>query len=398
MNKKTGLLALLTLAICLSACTPAAPETQTEAPVTATAETAAAADSTRTETFTVAGNLQEVSDANLQDGILYTVWFGDTPEDTTFVQVDLNAERQTPICKLEDWGTSYVGWLVKGDSFYYLIYDEDGNAILHNRSLKDGSETVWTLAANQQYPAYLDDRYLYFSREDYNAAMKRVDLTTGVLEDLPLPAGTSSFQDVESGRFLITRSLTPVPLTVSPMESEEYDALMQNAEVEYCWWDPATGALERVLREPYYGEMDAQGNRINRIYLGKADGKLYFYRASVTDTGMSNSRVERCALDGSQMETAFTVSDGGGAPSALKREGEIHWLLQPSPNGVMVYLPATGEVQEVTGPAGNTLPWAERCLPDGKLLLPRQDDGSWTVVSEEDYLAGNFTGTTIPAP
>lgn len=396
MKKKTAPLALLMLAVCLTACTPAAPASEPGTP--ATAERAVSADSTRTDTFTVAGNLREVGDANLQDGILYTVWFGDSPEETAFVQVDLNTEQQIPLCKPEDWEGSYMGWLVKGDTFYYLIYDEDGNAVLHSRSLTDGSETVWPLATEKQYPIYLDDRYLYFSREDYSAAMKRVDLATGVLEDLPLPAQTSGFLDVEGGRFLITRNLTPVPLNVSPQESEEFDALMQNAETEYCWWDPATGTTEAVLQEPYYGEKDAQGNRIIRIYLGKAEEKLYFYCASTAGTGMENSRVERCALDGSQRETAFTIFDGGGAPSALKRDGEIHWLLQPGSNGVVVYLPDTGAVQEVTSPAGNTLPWVERILPDGRMLLPRQEDGSWTVVSEKDYLAGNFTGTTIPAP
>lgn len=395
---KRTLLPLLTAAFCLTACAPAAPASTSELPATtentATAESAA---QTQVDTFSVAGTLREVEDAALQENALYTLQFGDTPEDTTFVKVDLQAAQQTPLCKLEDWGASYVGWLVKGDTFYYMIYDEDGNALLHGRSLTDGSETVWTLAVDRQYPAYLDDQYLYFTRADYTAGMKRVDLTTGVLEDLPLPAQTTQFMDVDGSRFLIARLLTPVPMNVSPEETEQYDALMQNTEIEYCWWDPATGALEKVLREPYYGEEDAQGNRIGRLYLGKAEGKLYFYRVASLETGLENGRVERCGMDGSGVETVFALVDERGAPSVLKLDGEIHWLLHRSRDVLTVYLPDHGQAQQVPAPAGDTPPWPERSLPDGRLLLPQQEDGSYQVVSEADYLAGNFTGTTIPA-
>ena len=312
---KRTLLPLLTAAFCLTACAPAAPASTSELPATtentATAESAAP---TQADTFAVAGTLREEDDTNLQDDAFYTVQYGDTPEDTTFVKVDFQAGQQTPICKLEDWGTSYISWLVQGDTFYYMVCDKDGNALLHSRSLTDGSETVRTLAVEGQYPAYLDDRYLYFIRADYTTAMKRVDLTTGVLEDLTLPAQTTQFLDVDGSRFLITRLLTPVPVNVSIQENEQYDALMQNAELEYCWWDPATGALEKVLREPYYGEEDDQGRRIARNYLGKAAGKLYFYRATSLETGVEDSRVECCALDGSGMETAFPIADEGGMP------------------------------------------------------------------------------------
>lgn len=392
-------LPLLTAAFCLTACAPAAPSSTSELPATtentATAESAA---QTQADTFAVAGTLREEDDTNLQDDAFYTVQYGDTPEDTTFVKVDFQAGQQTPICKLEDWGTSYISWLVQGDTFYYMVCDKDGNALLHSRSLTDGSETVRTLAVEGQYPAYLDDQYLYFIRADYTTAMKRVDLTTGVLEDLTLPAQTTQFLDVDGSRFLITRLLTPVPVNVSIQENEQYDALMQNAELEYCWWDPATGALEKVLREPYYGEEDDQGRRIARNYLGKAAGKLYFYRATSLETGVEDSRVECCALDGSGMETAFPIADEGGMPSVLKLDGEIHWLLHRSRDVLTVYLPDHGQAQQVPAPAGDTPPWPERSLPDGRLLLPQQEDGSYQVVSEEDYLAGNFTGTTIPAP
>lgn len=395
---KRTLLPLLTAAFCLTACAPAAPSSASELPATtentATAESAA---QTQTDTFAVAGTLREEDDTNLQDDAFYTVQYGDTPEDTTFVKVDFQAGQQTPICKLEDWGTSYISWLVQGDTFYYMVCDKDGNALLHSRSLTDGSETVRTLAVEGQYPAYLDDQYLYFIRADYTTAMKRVDLTTGVLEDLTLPAQTTQFLDVDGSRFLITRLLTPVPVNVSIQENEQYDALMQNAELEYCWWDPATGALEKVLREPYYGEEDDQGRRIARNYLGKAAGKLYFYRATSLGTGVEDSRVECCALDGSGMETAFPIADEGGMPSVLKLDGEIHWLLQLSGDVLTVYLPDHGQAQQVPAPAGDTPLWPERSLPDGRLLLPQQEDGSYQVVSEEDYLAGNFTGTTIPA-
>lgn len=299
--KKT-LFTLLALAVSLSACTPAAsgPAGETST-AEETAETAVEESTEiQADTFQVTGVLRDVSDATLQEDTLYDIQYGDSPEDTTFVAVDFQTGQLTPICRLEDWGESYMGWLVKGDTFYYLIYDKEGNAILHSRTLTDGSETEWRLAVGREYPAYVDDQYLYFLQTGYKATMKRADLTTGVLEDLPLPALTTNLQDVEDGRFLITRTLTPVPVNISPQgDSDQYEALMQNAEIEYSWWDPATGAVDKVLREPYYGEKDAQGNWVNRIYLGKAEGKLYFYRASTTQTGMQESRVECCNLDGS---------------------------------------------------------------------------------------------------
>ena len=396
---KKSLFALLVLAGCLSACTPAEPGPAGEtSAVEETAETATEeAEETQTGTFQVTGALRDVSDATLQEDTLYDIQYGDSPEDTTFVTVDFQTGRVTPICRLEDWGESYMGWLVKGNTFYYLIYDKEGNAILHSRALTDGSETEWRLAVGWEYPAYLDDQYLYFLQTEYKAMMKRADLTTGALEDLPLPALTASLQDVEGGRFLITRVLTPVPVNVSPQgDNDQYEALMQNAEIEYSWWDPATGVVEKVLREPYYGEKDAQGNWVTRIYLGKAEGKLYFYRASATQTGMQESRVECCNLDGSQVETAFSLPAGAGAPSVLKKEGQLHWLLQPASSGLTVYVVATGETLAVGSPAGRSGFWPDRCLPGDQLLLSRQD-GSYRVVTETEYLAGVFTGTTIPA-
>ncbi len=398
---KKSLLALLALAFCLTACTPAesaTPESDTN-PAAEAATTEEPAE-TQTGTFQVAGELRDVSDTTLQENTLYDVQYGDSPEDTTFVAVDFQTGRLTPICQLEDWGESFMGWLVKEDTFYYLIYDKDGNALLHSRDLTDGSETEWRLAVDGEYPAFVDDQSLYFVRTGYtgySATMKRVDLTTGELEELPLPALLAGFQDMEGSRFLITRVLTPVPVNGSPQEdNDQYEALMQNAEIEYSWWDPATGAVDKVLQEPYYGEKDAQGNWVNRIYLGKAEGKLYFYRASTTQTGMQDSRVECCNLDGSQVETVFSLPEGAGAPSVLKKDGQLHWLLQPTSSGLAVYVVETGETLAVDCPAGMSGFWPYRCLPGNQLLLSQQD-GSYQVVTETDYLAGVFTGTTIPA-
>lgn len=399
---KKSLFALMTLAFCLTACTPAEstiPESDTT-PASAEAAMTEEPAETQTGTFQVAGELRDVSDTTLQENTLYDVQYGDSPEDTTFVAVDFQTGQLTPICQLEDWGESFMGWLVKGEVFYYLIYDKEGNAILHSRVLTDGSETEWRLAVGKEYPAFVDDQYLYFVQTDYtgyNAMMKRVNLTTGELEDLPLPALTASFQDVEGSQFLITRVLTPMLVNASPQgDNDQYEALMQNAEIEYSWWDPATGTVDKVLQEPYYGEKDAQGNWVTRIYLGKAEGKLYFYRASIAQTGMQGSRVERCNLDGSQVETVFSLPEGAGAPSGLKKEGQLHWLLQPTSSGLTVYVVATGETLVVGSPAGMGGFCPDRCLPGNQLLLS-QKDGSYRVVTETDYLAGVFTGTTIPA-
>lgn len=95
------------------------------------------------------------------------------------------------------------------------------------------------------------------------------------------------------------------------------------------------------------------------------------------------------------METAFSLPAGAGAPSTLKKEGQLHWLLQPTSSGLTVYVVATGETLAVGSPAGMSGFWPDRCLPGNQLLLSQQD-GSYQVVTETDYLAGVFTGTTIP--
>ena len=103
---KKSLLALLALAFCLTACTPAesaTPESETN-PDTAEAATTEEPAETQTGTFQVAGELRDVSDTTLQENTLYDVQYGDSPEDTTFVAVDFQTGRLTPICRLEDWG------------------------------------------------------------------------------------------------------------------------------------------------------------------------------------------------------------------------------------------------------------------------------------------------------
>ena len=62
----------------------------------------------------------------------------------------------------------------------------------------------------------------------------------------------------------------------------------------------------------------------------------------------------------------------------------------------VLYVVETGETLAVDCPAGMSGFWPYRCLPGNQLLLSQQD-GSYQVVTETDYLAGVFTGTTIPA-
>lgn len=72
---KKSLFALLVLAGCLSACTPAEPGPAGEtSAVEETAETATEeAEETQTGTFQVTGALRDVSDATLQEDTLYDI-------------------------------------------------------------------------------------------------------------------------------------------------------------------------------------------------------------------------------------------------------------------------------------------------------------------------------------
>ena len=400
MKKKIPLPVLLSLAFCLSACAPAASAPQSEAPAQATAE-AATAQATA-ETALVQGTLCNIEDCENTGKALYQ-WQVEAQADGTtlgnLVELDYATAQQRRV--LDTGMPSYRlgSCFARGNTIYYTTFEEDGRTL---HSIDRASGTEKTMPVVDGYGVgFIDDRalYLFVQRSWGYASMQRVDLETGTAQTIPMPAQTIRVCDGAEGRFLITRLIGEVSLS-SLQDEEQRAAALQTATAEYAWWDPDDGSVEPLFQEPYTGELAQSGWPRERVYLGKADGMFYFYRAEWTETTQENCRVERCAPDGSGAETVLTMEDGQGLPGVLRSEGEIRWLVQGSGNGVVVYQPADGSTRHVENPSGGDTPWPLALTDDGRLLLynfyaAHPEDSIYCLVRQEDYLASNFTGTNV---
>lgn len=398
---KNALFALLALAFGLTACAPAAIAPQSEAPVVATAEAAATEESA--DSPMVQGTLCNIEDCENTGKALYQ-WQAKAQPDGAptlgnLVEVDYTTARQRQVLDTGIPTYRLGNCFARGDRIYYTTFEEDGRT-LHIIDRTDGTEKTMPVVDGYGV-GFLDDRalYLFVQTSVGYTAMQRVDLETCTAETVQLPAQTIRVCDGADGRFLITRLIGAVSLS-SLQDEEQRAAALQTATEEYAWWDPDDGSVEPLFQEPYTGELAESGWPQERAYLGKADGKFYFYRAEWTETSQENCRVERCAPDGSGVETVLTMEDGQGLPGVLRAEGEIRWLIQGSGNGLVVYQPADGSTRHVENASSGDTPWPLALTDDGRLLLysfyaAHPEDSIYCLVSQEDYLAGNFTGTDV---
>lgn len=402
MNKKTGLLTLLTLAICLSACTPAAPEPTGEAPVTATAETATAET---TATAMTVGTLRSLEDGNDTGKALYVRWvetqaehYGD--QRATFLEIDYTTARQRVLSEIQVPDYQLQQCFVQGDTFFYTTIDEKEAMALHSYSLTDGTQQSLPLAKNF-LTGYMDETYLYLFPIGYNeyTVMQQLDPRTGTIREVSLPGETINICDGADGRFLIERLISEVPVYSLPDE-EQRNAALQNASVEYAWWNPADGSVEPVLREPYFGDMAETGLPQYSWYLGRVGDTLYFYRADETGENYQNCRVERCGPNGSNTERILSMKDGEGFPAAFKQNGEIRWLVYNAGDEQFIYCLADETQYEVPTQTAEEIINLRALTDDGRVLLVKSDrslerEATYCLVPEMDYLAGNFTGTDV---
>lgn len=392
---KRSLAILLALSLCLSACAPAATETAGEAPAAATAEAAPAAEASAPAA--IVGRLRSFS-ASLNIGdACYQMETRQEPDGSyhgIVTRLNYTDAEQTEVC---DMGTveQLGGYFLWQDKICYVTWPSRQEAVVHLRSLADGTEETFSLET-EFYPNYLDDQYLYFCRYDPFLQLERMDLATGEVQSLEIPSMTSAICDIDGQRLLISRLISDLPLETLWDDSEQYDAALQNATVQYAWWDPASGTVETVLEEPAKGERDENGNDITRIYIGRDEGTLFFYRTVDTEGTTTANHIERCAFDGSGSEVFFDPGEDIVSPGAVNVDGEIRWLLLSKRDSLLVFDLAAG--QQYTLPSD--APWPMELTSDGRVLISVQPKDSesqfrYRLVDQQDYLAGNFNGTDV---
>ena len=105
-----------------------------------------------------------------------------------------------------------------------------------------------------------------------------VRLADGTVSDLPLEPG-EEILEAQGDRLLTARLTSETPLQTL-QDPEALNAALQQAQIEFNWWDPATGARSKILETPYRPQ---DGN----VYLfrGLQGGKLYFHKEEHTSAG-----------------------------------------------------------------------------------------------------------------
>ena len=394
---KRVLFSLLALAFCLSAC-GAATVPESEAPAAVTEETASTVESA--EATAIVGTLRRMDDCDNTGTVRYLQGVegnGGNYADKGYIQqIDYTTAQQRRLFDTGKPAAFFQNCFVQGDTLHYILRSEKSQ-ILYSRNLVSGDTRTVPLG-DAYYIGYLDDRYLYLFPAGYNeyTVMRRLDPATGEVEETNLPAQTTDICDADGSRFLITRLHSDLPMS-SLQGEEQRTAALQNATVEYAWWDPADGSVETVLEEPYYGDREETGLEQVRTYLGKADGKLYFFRASLQGAGYANGRIECCALDGSGAQTVFAAQEGA---NPLKQKGEIQWFVHSTGKTQIIYRLADSTQYEVPAKTEEELIDPVALTDDGRVLLAKFDRSlekgiTYCLVSEMDYLAGNFTGTDV---
>lgn len=366
---KRTLLGLLTLAICLSACTPAAPETETEAPVTATAETAPGTETASTaKTETPAAGGIRGDNGLQQDGALrYSIGNADPSEGENrfrLLVLDCETGRQSCLYTLDEPAQTVSDpFAVNG--MVYVFADQT----MYQIPADGGEARKMTLPA-PFYPTSMDEAAGYsfaFDTGVNNFCCTRLDLQTGELSQVKLPAQTNRVWAVNQPRVFLCRLVTDAPLP-SVDEGELYGAAIQNAVCEYGWYDLTDGTFQKVAEEPYYGVEQPDGTKRRREFEGMADGRLYFvWRVLDGESVTQRAGIESCAPDGTDWQPVTDLPQGGDAVWTLEEKDELRWIISDS-GGRWVYDVADGQAYAV-----ETLPmsdgWVYGLTDNDRVLL-----------------------------
>ena len=327
---KRALFSLLALAFCLSACTPAASPTQES-------EAAAVAEET-TETAqeeTNAAQTAALSAESLRgDGYLGesdTAWYqmehelqADGTLKMQVVKLDYATARKSVLCTIEEPATQVGDAMLRGDTVYAFV-DQTMYKIPAN-----GGEAQAVPLEQKFYPTAADEVNAYnftYDSGSNNFVGLRLDLATGQITDLQMPAQTWEVWAVGEDRFLLCRLLTETPLP-NAEEAEMYAAAIQNAVCEYDWYDPATGELEKILEEPYYGAEQPDDTKRMHRFLGLRDGRLYFSWTVPGEDGTAlDAGAESCTLQGQDWQAVPGWPQGQEALYSRLQNNRLRWAV-----------------------------------------------------------------------
>lgn len=390
MKSRILLPALLALTFGLTACTQESSPAAVPAPVEETGESALTGENAA---FPV-GHLRRLQGYESTADAIYNpvnFWNDAGEPQLQLLKVDLtNAQRVSLYFggSTDQDGVQLVPWqegfcIFAGDTMYQ-VSGEGGQP----RAFPLGSE---------ENPEYADEyaAYDFDCRLDAGSnSGKRIDLETGQITELELPGQIEFIFETGGPRFMIARVITAAPLPSSG-EGEAFQALLQSGEREYDWYDPATGALEKILTEPYYGVEQPDGSRRRRDYMGMAGNRLYFswYMAGGTAGG-----VESCALDGSDWQP-LPGRPGSERPSwTYNQNGTLCWMMGGESGDLWLYDLSDGQLYElphITVANG----WPEALVGQNQVLVSRgREPGivdGFALISRQDYLAGSTDWTPI---
>lgn len=327
---KRALFSLLALAFCLSACTPAASPTQESEAAAVAEETTETAQEETNATQTTALSAESLRG----DGYLGesdTAWYQMEHElqaDGTFkiqvVKLDYATARKSVLCTIEEPATQVGDAMLRGDTVYAFV-DQTMYKIPAN-----GGEAQAVPLEQKFYPTAADEVNAYnftYDSGSNNFVGLRLDLATGQITDLQMPAQTWEVWAVGEDRFLLCRLLTETPLP-NAEEAEMYAAAIQNAVCEYDWYDPATGELEKILEEPYYGAEQPDGTKRMHRFLGLRDGRLYFSWTVPGEDGTAlDAGAEFCTLQGQDWQAVPGWPQGQEALYSRLQNNRLRWAV-----------------------------------------------------------------------
>ena len=390
---KRSLLTLLALAFCLSACAPATSAPQSEAPAAVTTETAPAEESGQTAAAACAGNIRGNGDLQQDGALRYSIGYTDPSEGEQKFRVlvlDCDTGKQTSLYTLEEAAqTVSKPFVVNGT--VYVFTDQT----MYQIPAAGGEARKVDLSAFF-YPTSMDDTAGYsFSYDDSvnNFLCTRLDLQTGELSQVNLPAQTQEVWALNEPRIFLCHLVTEVPLP-GVEEGEIYAAAMQNAICEYGWYDLATGDFQKVAEEPYYGAEQSDGTKRRREFKGLAGGRLYFVWRMVDEESLTRSAgIESCALDGTDWQSVTDLPAGNDAVWTLEQNDALRWIVGEN-NGFWVYDVADGQTYTDCA-VSQTEGWAYALTGNDRVLLSLDPDlygdqypGGYALEDMDDFLAG----------
>ena len=390
---KRSLLTLLALAFCLSACTPAASAPQSEVPAAVTTETAPAEESGQTAAAASAGNIRGNGDLQQDGALRYSIGYTDPSEGEQKFRVlvlDCDTGKQTSLYTLEEPAQTVSKPFVVNGTVYVFT-----DKTMYQIPAAGGEARKVDLSAFF-YPTSMDDTAGYsFSYDDSvnNFLCTRLDLQTGELSQVNLPAQTQEVWALNEPRIFLCHLVTEAPLP-SVEEEEIYAAAMQNAISEYGWYDLTTGDFQKVAEEPYYGAEQSDGTKRRREFKGLAGGRLYFVWRMVDEESLTRSAgIESCALDGTDWQSATDLPAGSDAVWTLEQNDALRWIVGGSSN-LWVYDVADGQTYTDCA-VSQTDGWVYALTGNDRVLLSLDPDlygdqypGGYAMEDMDDFLAG----------